>query len=60
MEPVGQLCVLHTQLPKSNGYNVSDHFRQVPKMIQAGKGAARDIGDIRLTRLGCYYVANSD
>jgi hypothetical protein len=44
---------------KLNGHNPSDHFTAIGEMILAGKGASRDIGNVRLTRLGCYFVANS-
>jgi DNA-damage-inducible protein D len=33
------------------GHNVSDHFPDVRKMNQLGKGAEREVEDIALTRL---------
>lgn len=36
------------------GTSVDDHFRHVSKMIQLGKGGMRDVGDIELSRRGCY------
>jgi DNA-damage-inducible protein D len=42
-------------LEASDGPEI-DHFRHVSKLITAGKGAQRDIGDIELTRRACYLV----
>jgi len=38
---------------------VSDHFRQVGKMVTLGSGARREIKDIVLTRYACYLVAQN-
>lgn len=37
--------------------NVLDHFREVTKMITAGKGAQRSVTDYMLTRYACYLIA---
>ncbi|MEG1910842.1 MAG: DNA damage-inducible protein D, partial [Bacteroidales bacterium] len=38
---------------------VSNHFRDVTKMIKLGKGAQRTILDIKLTRYACYLIAQN-
>ncbi len=39
------------------GQNPEDHFRDVTKMIKAGKGATREVKDYHLTRFACYLTA---
>lgn len=40
----------------ASGLDAADHFRGVPKMINTGKGARRQVEDVELTRYGCYIL----
>lgn len=41
------------------GENVDDHFPEIGKVIEAGKGAQHFIDDIALTRYACYLIAQN-
>lgn len=44
---------------ESSKIAVSDHFREVTKLITAGKGAKRSVKDYMLTRYACYLIAQN-
>ncbi len=41
------------------GERISDHFADVSKMMELGKGAQRAVEDVALTRYACYLIAQN-
>ena len=44
---------------ETSGIEVSDHFREITKMVTLGSGAKRSVKDYMLTRYACYLIAQN-
>ena len=41
---------------QNSGYEITDHFADVGKMVDIGSGALREVEDVRLSRYACYLI----
>lgn len=44
---------------KNSGYEISDQFAEVSKLIKHAKGGKREITDYRLSRYACYLIVQN-
>jgi len=44
---------------KTAGFEASDHFAKVGKMVKVGSGAEREVADYMLNRYACYLIAQN-
>lgn len=44
---------------KNAGFEPSDHFPDIRKMVKLGMGTVREVDDIALTRYACYLIAQN-
>ena len=44
---------------ENSGHTPADHFNRVGKLIEAGKGAEREIEDYFLSRYACYLIVQN-
>jgi len=47
------------QACENSKLSIQDHFVEITKMIPLGKGAQREVDDIKLTRYACYLIAQN-
>lgn len=44
---------------KNSGLTITDHFEVILGMVSIGSGAARELGDIKLSRYACYLIVQN-
>lgn len=44
---------------KNSGNTVLDHFEDILEMIELGKGAKREVEDVKLSRYACYLIVQN-
>ena len=44
---------------KNSGYQPNDHIVEFNDMIQVGKGAKRDVINVKLSRYACYLIVQN-
>ncbi len=44
---------------KNSGFTITDHFEDILGMVSIGSGAARELGDIKLSRYACYLIVQN-
>jgi DNA-damage-inducible protein D len=44
---------------KNSGFEIADHFPEVRKMIDTGKGARRKVKDFELSRYACCLIVQN-
>lgn len=55
----GQVILKAKTACEVSGHKISDHFADVGKLIETGKGAQRQVDDLMLTRYACYLIAQN-